>query len=104
PQALEVKARDLIARAGYPAPPADSVYGFAVDPDYNQYAQNNLKPEVFRAQVVRGQPPLGIFWYRQSPQPMATLNYDGVVGPQDPPLELAGMADVTLNPQGRLRR
>jgi predicted Ser/Thr protein kinase len=78
PEVLASKARDIAHRAGYTDAPADSEYGF----------------------VVNGTTPM--FWYRQSPRDLETLDRGGVVTIADPPLAVTGMVTVLFNTRSRL--
>jgi predicted Ser/Thr protein kinase len=105
PDVLTRKARDLIQSFGYSAPPADRAWGFVLDTDYQNYAERQAKPVACRNQLARGQPPLVLFWFRQSPQPLAPLNFaNGIVSRADPPPINSGMVGLDLDPEGRLIR
>jgi hypothetical protein len=99
---LAKTARDLIQSFGYAGPPADRAYGFIFDSDYQNYADRRSKLAEYRDQLARGQPPLIQFWYRQSPQSLASTNVDGIVSRTDPPPISSGMVGLNLDPQGRL--
>jgi hypothetical protein len=104
PDVLAKKARDLIQSFGYAAPPADRAYGFLFDLDYEKYAERRENVAAIRDRHARGHPPLIQFWYRQSPQPLASFNFgsDGQIAPDDPPPVGSGMIGLNLDPQGRL--
>src|SRR5579862_2266360 len=102
PQDLERTARDLIVHLGYTYKPVDSAYYFGHDGDYQRYAERNLKPEEYRAQIAKGQPSLLNFVYRQSPRYLETYNADANVDFNDPPQTSSEMADVVLDMQGHL--
>ncbi len=105
PAILEERARDLIQSFGYAEPPADSDYGFRIDADYANYAEQRHNPEEFRYQLASGQPSVIQFWYRQSPQPLTPFDsLNGVVSRTDPPPIDSGMVGMQLDPQGRLIR
>jgi serine/threonine-protein kinase len=105
PPVLEQKARDMIRAFGYTEPPLDRAYGFAFNTEYRQYAEQKETPATRRAQLEKGQPPLVIFWYRQSPRYLAPVTDEQtVVSPNDPPPILSGMVHVSLDTQGRLVR
>ncbi|HLK67677.1 MAG TPA: serine/threonine-protein kinase [Bryobacteraceae bacterium] len=100
--ALAQKAHDLIRTLGYSERPADSAFGFAYNSDFQRYAESHEPPAVFAAQKDQGQPPLILFWYRQSPQYLQAINGDAQVSTSDPPATVSGMATVNLDSQGRL--
>jgi serine/threonine-protein kinase len=104
PDVLAKRARDLIQSFGYAAPPADRASGFFFDLDYEKYAERRENVAAIRDRLAKGYPPLVQFWYRQSPQPLASFNFggDGQIRPFDPPPEGSGMIGLNLDPQGRL--
>jgi serine/threonine-protein kinase len=104
PDVLAKKARDLIQTFGYAAPPADRASGFFFDLDYEKYAERRENVAATRDRFARGYPPPVQFWYRQSPQPLASFSFfsDGHIAPDDPPPVGSGMIGLNLDPQGRL--
>jgi serine/threonine-protein kinase len=105
PEALAEKAHEVLAGLGYSTPPADRASGFEADVDYLRYLQAH---DPFRSRWSRSDPSPLRFWYRESPQPLESWrfafrygNYSRV-DPTDPPLDLAGMALVRIDPRGRL--
>ena len=104
PDVLAKKARDLIQSFGYAAPPADRAYGFRIDLDYGKYAERRENVAAIRDRLARGYPPPIQFWYRESPQPLASFTFlsDGQIAPFDPPPNDSGMIGLALDPQGRL--
>jgi serine/threonine-protein kinase len=105
PDTLAEKARETLVRFGYSESPADHAAGFEADVDYLRYLQRH---DHSRSRWDRADPGFFRFWYRQSPHPLESwrfpFNYGNFsrVGPTDPPLDLAGMALVRLDPSGRL--
>lgn len=108
PEVLTQKARDIIARLGYPERPADSSFGFDFDNDFKDSVEKNDKPHPNWNAVLAGRPSLLHFWYRQSPDRMMALGYQdqllnpGILTPDDPPTTLSGMINVELDPQAQL--
>ena len=106
PEALADRARLLLARFGYPEPPADAAYGFGLQDDLRQYLQrqagSGASGDVDRARrlLAAGRPPLYWFWYRQSPASL--MSSDIAVTPENPPRGVPGEALVVLDPEGRL--
>ena len=101
PEALQEKARTIIARLGYTDPPADSTYGLGSDGEYLRYAETN-NPSWLR-ELSTSQPASIYFWYRQSPAnliPRTRLTVRAYES--DPPETFPGMATVFLDPKGRL--
>jgi predicted Ser/Thr protein kinase len=106
PEALADRARLLLARFGYPEPPADTAYGFELQDDLSQYLQRQAgsggsgSRDRVRHVMAGGRPPLYLFWYRQSPTSLVAS--DLAVTPEDPPRKVPGEALVVLDPEGRL--
>lgn len=96
PEVLADRARNLLASLGYPEAPVDRAYGFELHKGYHELLRARNRPT-----RPAGDPPLYLFWYRQSPGRLARR--DLAVGPQDPP-RAPGEAYVVLTPAGRLYR
>jgi hypothetical protein len=105
PDVLAAIAQDTLAGLGYGERPADRASGFEIDLDHLQYLRK-LDPVGWRS--AKPDPSYLRFWYRQSPQPLEAWRFPFQYGnvsritPADPPLEMAGMALVRLDPGGRL--
>ena len=67
PEVLRQKARETIARLGYPDRPADSAFDLNYDSDFQGYVEKNDKPHPNWNAVLAARPSLLRFWYRQSP-------------------------------------
>jgi serine/threonine protein kinase len=110
PEVLNQKAREVIARLGYPERPVDSAYGLDYDSDFEGSVEKSDKPHPDWNAVLAGRPSLLRFWYRQSPQYMLAQGYQdqllnpGIVVRDDPPSVLSGMINVELDGQGNLIR
>jgi predicted Ser/Thr protein kinase len=103
PAALEDRARELLRSLGYSEPPADTRVGFAVDGEYLQYvADRDRSPRRWDV-LAAGEPPVLLFWYRQSPRPLVSTLVTGRVYSAIPPLVESGMAGARFDMQGRLR-
>lgn len=103
PEALADRARILLARFGYPEPPADVSYGFGLQDGLSQYLQRQAGTENLkraRHLMAGGRPPLYWFWYRQSP--VSLVASDIAITPENPPRRVPGEALVLLDPEGRL--
>jgi serine/threonine-protein kinase len=105
PEALAESARAILARLGYPDGSANRASGFETDVEYLRYIRTRARS---RARWSESTPGFFRFWYRESPQPLASwqfvMRYGNFsrVDPVDPPLEVAGMARVKLDPTGKL--
>jgi serine/threonine-protein kinase len=109
PEALTVKAREVVRAAGHTDPPVDFAYGFAYDNGYLQFAEEQDPASRWRdLESIRPAPIY--FWYRQSPSYLTPQDVMGSateylrVTPHDPPPVTHGMVGVRLDPQGRLLR
>ena len=102
PDALTDHAKTIATKLGYTDPPVDSDYGFASDEDLVEYVRDHDSSSDRWRKLAAGQPSATYFWYRQSPRYL--VPYGGrFLSPDDPPLLISGMANITLDPQGRLR-
>jgi serine/threonine-protein kinase len=102
PEVLEYRSREVLRRAGYPEAPVDRARGFETDFAYLQHVLENDRSVDRWSRLASGQPAAVYFWYRQSPQPMVPAEPGGTVTLADPPLAVSGMAEVRLDPRGRL--
>jgi serine/threonine protein kinase len=108
PEVLTQKAREIIARLGYPDRPVDSASDLLYDSDFQEYVEKNDKPRPNWDAVLAARPSLLGFWYRQSPDDMTAEGFrdqlmnPGIVTRDDPATTLSGMISVELDPQGRL--
>jgi eukaryotic-like serine/threonine-protein kinase len=104
PEALQERAREILGQAGHERKPADSLFAFEANRDYLEDVLRRAGSGALRWDVLRATPPSGIlFWYRQSPAPLAPLN-GALIGwwLEDPPDATPGMARVGLDADGRL--
>jgi predicted Ser/Thr protein kinase len=108
PEVLTQKARETIAKMGYPVPAVDSVSNMEFDSDFQEYVEKNDKPHPNWNEVLAERPSILKFWYRQSPDDMVADGFrdqllnPGIVTRNEPPPTLSGMINVELDPQGRL--
>jgi eukaryotic-like serine/threonine-protein kinase len=103
PEVLAERAREIIKSAGYSNRPVDEAYGFGLNGDINTYA-NELAKGGFKWELVKtGQPLTYYYWFRQSPRYLVPHN-TSFASASDPPMDVAGMTTITLDPRGRLVR
>jgi serine/threonine-protein kinase len=102
PEALEDRARDLVARVAPGVAAADRAAGFSLDSDLVLWTQERDRSPRRWEPLATGDPPLFSFWYRQSPRPLAPASMSGVAGWNDPPVQVTDMAGAEYDLQGRL--
>jgi hypothetical protein len=102
PQALEDRAREVLAALGQDRVAVDSAVGYAVDSDYLRHVEARATtPD--RWNVLRKDRPAVVrFYYRQSDRPLASTSLSTRVSWNNPPITLSGMTGVELDLQGRL--
>jgi serine/threonine-protein kinase len=105
PQALEVRARDVLVAAGLGGEDRNERYGYGYDArQLDHAASTGDAADRWPRDPAAPVPPV-VFWYRQSPRRLVPVQagspyqrYD------DPPLTVPGMVGVQLDPWGRLLR
>jgi hypothetical protein len=102
PEALTVKAREILRSLGYTDPPADYQSGFY----YNTGSLRNAKasgPAAWRKVIAELPSPLQ-FTYRQSPALLVSQRYSsfGHVNGTDPFSNIVGMVQLSLDTAGNL--
>lgn len=108
PDVLTHRAQEIASEIGYADLPGDIGYGFSDDYQYGKWAEKNDKPGPNWDELLQKRPPILLFWYRSSPQPMMATSYTegslvpGILTTSDPPFTTSGMIQVWLDPQGRL--
>ncbi len=102
PQALADRAGEIIKKLGHTDPVNDQAYAFARDWDYLTHVEENDLSSTRWDRLAKLQPPAIYFWYRQSPRPLIPRSDHWNVSLNEPPTTISGMANVTLDPLGRL--
>jgi serine/threonine-protein kinase len=94
PDVLAERAREILAGAGYAQTPSQIVYSLGWNNDYFERGPRNQD-------LNRVIPSPVVFYYRESPRPLVAL------GPEfrfDAPLTITHMANLEIDPRGRLIR
>jgi serine/threonine-protein kinase len=107
PEVLTAKARDLLQKLGYKDRPADWASGYSELPGYTNYRQSKgVKSAAEWDRVLAGRPSVLTYWYRQSPRPLEpwSIYTSARVDLSDPFPSVSGMADVTMDVEGRLHK
>jgi serine/threonine-protein kinase len=104
PAVLVAEAKAILASAGQTDAPTDSAWGFKENSDFLDFLEDVEDPE--RWQRLGKGPDSGIlFWYRQSPWPLETVDPgQSRKSASDPPTDRPGMSIVWLDTEGRLVR
>jgi len=102
PEALMVKAREIVRGLGYTDAPADTEKGFYYDESPTREAKAD-GPSAWRKLAATLPSPL-LFGYRQSPAPMVSQAYSnsGTITGDDPIFNIGGMVEISLDTSGRL--
>jgi len=102
PAALEDRARELLQRLGHTAAAVDSESGLGFDYEYFADVRNKDRSPGRWEGLRTGDPPVALFWYRQSPRPLFPLRPSAFVNWEDPPQLVSGMAAVRYDLTARL--
>jgi eukaryotic-like serine/threonine-protein kinase len=102
PAVLEDRARELLQRLGHTGVAVDSDSGLGFDHEYVVDVQSKDRSPNRWEGLRTGDPPVALFWYRQSPRPLWPLRPNGMVAWDDPPPLVSGMAAVKYDLAGRL--
>src|SRR5262245_35804471 len=102
PEVLAERARDVLKGLGYDAPAMDSAQALEDLAEYLRYVRrHDTSPRRWDV-LSSGRPAALIFWYRQSPDYLASRGFVSVITQDDPPPIVPGMAMVRLDTRGRL--
>ena len=97
---LRERAGEMAHKLGYAAV-ADTAFGYSIDGEYLEHIRDTDKSLTRWDRLASGQPPVLLYWYRQSPRYLQPFNARAVTT-ADPPRVVSGMAFVTLDTRGRL--
>jgi hypothetical protein len=105
PQELSVRARQILASAGRTDPPRDTASELGVDSDYRVWKREQNRTGAPSSHISeRIFSPL-IYGYRESPAALVSRGlWRTSAFRNTPALDLPGMGQVILEPDGRLRR
>ncbi len=99
PEALRVRARDVIRKMGYTVQPLDSEDGIVLKYDYLHYIESHdQSPSRWNRLRTEG-PGAYRFWYRESPR---YFNTTEPIEVDKPALDVSGMTSLYLDMEGRL--
>jgi hypothetical protein len=104
PEVLTSRAQEILRASGYADKPADQLHCFLPNNDYLSHLEKlGTRADIPKA-MRAGRPAGMLFWYRQSPAPLIRQG-PATIGDwfTDPPNTAPGMAQVVLDPQGRLQ-
>jgi hypothetical protein len=100
---LTDRAREVVVHLGWTEPCADSAGAFVRDYPFLTWMAQNAPPGWARQLSSSWWTP-ATFRYRQSPRSLVPSNSLGIVGADDPPMNVSGMVTVELDTKGRLRK
>jgi serine/threonine-protein kinase len=102
PAALVDRAQEIVVKLGYGTNVRASASGFATSRDWANYiASTSTDPNRWnRLRVTR--PETYVFWYRTSPRILRPIGDNNPIEGVNPPLNIAGMTLVVVDPSGRL--
>jgi len=101
PEILAERAKAIVKNLGYAKTPADAKYRFQPADNFLKYVSETKSITDPQERLRAGQPYDFYFLYRQSPRHLAAWN-DWKIYPNDPPLTVPGMINVSLDTRGRL--
>ncbi len=102
PEALADRAETMIKNFGYTDKSADKRHSYQSNRDFLQYAKENKWTDT-ADRLRTGQPYQFYFLYRQSPRPFRNfVRNEGGIAESNPPFEVPGMVNVSLDTTGRL--
>ena len=108
PEALAVKAQEIVKSLGYSERPVDHAAQFYFQTDFTDYVATHDSPKPDWRKVLAEQPQTLVYAYRQSPAYLDPDGYQGVsitpgvVQFDDPPAIESDMINLILDTQGRL--
>ena len=103
PEEPHVAGRRGCWRRGFRHNAGRSTSGYRSSTNYfDQVTQFNPSRDAMESLPDGHDPPAVVFWYRESPGPLAPAKLAGYVGSADPPLDVPGMSRVRLDPVGRV--
>ena len=100
--ALEDRAREIVAKLGYTEKPADTARGFLVLQDYISYVLRTDQSATRWDALANPYTPSLRFWYRTSPRNLEPFAADWTPQFGDPPMTVSGMTALVLDAQGHL--
>jgi len=102
PAVLVDRARQIITDLGYDDPAIDDAHGFGGNGRLLRYVSRHDSSLTRWDNEAVMQRAAIYFWYREAPSLLVPSASTGRVTREDPPMELAGMRRVYLDPSGRL--
>jgi len=107
PEFLVARSQEIIQQLGFSETPADTAHGFHSAGEYLDYIQGHDKTVTRWERLSSDHPAAILFWYRQSPRDLDSLEFfnsrgSGVTSLSSPFLDVTGMITVVLDSSGRL--
>jgi eukaryotic-like serine/threonine-protein kinase len=101
PEVMAERANQIVNKLGYTGAPTDTVYSYAADSTYLNYAERKDASHDRFDKIRTGQPVAIYFWHRTSPRYLVPKDGHDVSF-SDPPVDVSGMTRVALDVRGRL--
>jgi serine/threonine-protein kinase len=104
PDVLRDRAAAIVRELGYETPPVDSASGFMLS-SFVLHMIEQAKTGWPWTDAAAGRPSAVLFWYRQSPAPLAAATFwsGGRIGADDPLPPVPGTVSLQLDSHGRLQ-
>jgi len=102
PEALADRAQEIITTLGYGDNIRATASGFGMSLDWADYiARTRTDPQRWN-QLRTARPETYVYWYRTSPRALRPIGDANPIEGTNPPMNIAGMALVVLDPSGHL--
>ncbi len=102
PAALAVEAREILERLGHGDRRDDRLEGFDFRDQYQRYVERTDRSPNRWSALGTIRPSPFTYFYRQSPDPLVPVSWDGIASSSNPPWLKSGIAGVWLDVDGRL--
>jgi serine/threonine-protein kinase len=102
PVALADRAQEIVVNLGYGGSIRASASGFSPSADWANYIAATFQDQNRWNRLRTTRPETYVFWYRTSPRVLRPIGDTLPIEGLNPPLNIAGMTLVVLDPAGRL--
>jgi hypothetical protein len=102
PAALVDRAQEIVVKLGYGENVRASASGFATSRDWANHIASTWTDRSRWDRLRTTRPETYVFWYRTSPRILRPIGDTNPIDGLNPPMNIAGMALVVVDPAGRL--